>query len=452
MKKKELWVFAAILVLAGLVSSCHINDQELGSDLLPPGDDVFLFQDTIFDIHAYPVTSTHVETSDSDMDPEKIYLLGNWEDTIVGSAVATVITQFNTNLSFVNGPNMEIDSLMFFIYVNDYVGDRNEEITISVYELTERIYMDSTYYSDFNPEGKFNPVPLAVKSFMPKDQDTLDFLITNQEFIDKFLALEDSTYTRNDSIFKDYFNGLYITAESAAPDGAMARIQLASDYSLLSLKYANDSTEVDTTAGRDFRWSQFTIDEYYCQKINIFDHDFSGTYLASVMDNDSAEIPYCYVQGMAGVNTRFSFGGLDEWLAMNPVVISKASLVFDVVPEEEGGIRYEDMPGRLMMGTILGDGSFQPIYDYVVQVNNSNNAAFGGYLKPESQGMFADTTYAYRFNVTLHFQSMVDGAKTDNDFILKTSDGRVSPKITKLWSNLPTNKQRIRLEIVYLKL
>ena len=49
----------------------------------------------------------------------------------------------------------------------------------------------------------------------------------------------------------------------------------------------------------------------------------------------------------------------------------------------------------------------------------------------------------------------VDGIfeiKTDTDFIVQLSDGKVNPKISKLWSNLPANKKRIRLEIVYLDL
>jgi len=450
--KKDLWVFAAIIWLAVFLSACQISDQELGEDLLPPGDDVFLYHDTIFDIHAWPVQSTHVTTSEINYNPETLYLLGNWEDTIVGSAVASIVTQFNTNGSFVNGPNMAIDSVMFFLYVDDYVGDMTQEITLTLYEFNERIYMDSTYYSDYDIEGKYNPVPLAVKSFVPVDQDTLDMLITNQEFIDKWLALEDTTYTSSDSIFKDYFNGFYITAESASPSGNMARIQLSNDYSLLSVKYANDSTDVDTTAGQDFKWAQFSIEEYYSQKINIFEHDFSGTSLAGIINNDSAEIPYAYVQGMAGVNTMLQFTDLEEWMDKAPVAINSARLIFEVVPETESGILDEDLPDRLMIGTIFEDESFEPLYDYVVLASNSAQASFGGYKKARSEGMFYDTTYVYTFNMGLHFQAMVDGTKEDNHFILKVADGRNSPKITKLWSNLPANKNRIRLEIVYLKL
>jgi hypothetical protein len=452
MKKKDLWVYAAILLLAGIVMSCQVNDNELGEDLLPPGDDVFLYHDTIIDIHAYPVTSSHIQTSDNSLSAEKLYLLGNWQDTIVGSAVTSVITQVNNNGQFLAGPNMEIDSIMFFLHVYDYVGNMSEQITIRVHEFTERIYMDSVYYSDYDMEGKYDPEPLVEKSFMPENESNLEFRITDQDFINKFLALEDSLYTSNDSIFKDFFNGFYITAESVSPEGSMARIQLSNEFSLLSIKYANDSTDVDTTAGMDFRWAQFSIDEFYCQKINIFEHNYSGTYLSGILDDETAQVPYCYVQGLSGVNTRFSFTSLQDWIDLSPVAVNSASLVFEVVPEEESGILYQNLPGRLMMGTILEDGSYQPIYDYVVLLSNSNSSEFGGYKKAESEGMFSDTTYTYRFNVTLHLQAMLDGTKTDNDFILKVSDGLVSPKISKLWGNIPANNQRIRLEIVYLKL
>ncbi len=78
---------------------------------------------------------------------------------------------------------------------------------------------------------------------------------------------------------------------------------------------------------------------------------------------------------MAGVNTRFSFESLEEWMAKKPIAISSATLVFEVVPEEESGIQYDDLPDRLMIGTILEDGSYEPIYDYYVLSANDHRAA-----------------------------------------------------------------------------
>lgn len=452
MKKRDLCFYMIVLIMAGLVSSCQISDKELGADLLPSGDNVILKLDTIFEIHAYPITALPPITSEN-YDANRVQLLGAMDDTIVGSSRATVITQFNTNLNFRSGPNMEVDSLMLFLYIKEFVGAPDQEFTIRVYELTNRIYMDSLYHSDYNPEGRYKPVPLAEGRFLPKEGSAVEFLIQDQEFRDKFLALAgDTSLFKNDSLFKNYFNGLYIEAESAAPGGAMAKLQLSHPLSLLSLKYANDSTEIDSTAGRDYKWAQFSIDQYYCQKINMFEHDISGTYLSGIIDREELNPSYCYVQGMAGVNTRLSFSTLEDWMEKVPIAISSASLVFEVVPEEESGIPYDDLPNRIMLGTILGDGTYEPLYDHYVLSANQEDARFGGYKKAESAGMFSDTAYIYRFNVTLHFQSMVDGVKKENDFILQVNDPKLSTEVLKLWGNLPDHQRRIRLEIAYLRL
>jgi hypothetical protein len=456
MKKKDWWLFAAIVVVTGLASSCENSDKELGEDILPPGDNVEIQYDTIFEIDAYPVSAQPAVTSAVTFSATRLMLLGATVDTIVGKSGGSVVTQFNTTRSFVPAPNTVIDSLFLAIYMQDFMGDTEQAINLSIHEFTERIYMDSLYYSNYDAEGKYNPVPLVQQSVMPENGSTVELLIEDQEFIDKFLAIQtDTNFFVNDSIFKDYFNGFYITAEPVSTDGTMARIQLNNLNSRVTMKYANDSTDVDSTAGPDFVYAHFTINEFSSQKINLFEHDFTGTTLAGIIDDEAAVSPYLYVQGMGGVNTRFSFASLGEWMEQNSLVINNATLVFDVVPQEESGIMYDDLPERLMIGTILDDESFEPIYDYHVIWSGDPNreaARFGGYKKAESQGMFYDTTYTYRFNIGLHFQAMVDGAKPDNDFILQLNDGLENLRISKLWGNLPANERRIRLEVVYLEL
>lgn len=437
---------------AGLVS-CEISDQELGQDLLPPGDEIFLFHDTVFDIHATTITSLPVVSSEPRNNPASLMLLGETRDTVAGLSVASLVTQVNTNPTFRSAPNLTIDSLMLFLRIQDYIGDTTQEITFSVYEFTQRIFIDSIYYSDFDPEGKYNPAPLVEKSFMPRENTTLEFRIEDPGFIQKFSALEDTTLIKNDSLFKDFFNGFYITARSNSPDGVIARLMPNHVQTLMSIKYATDSTQIDSTAGDDYVWGQFSIERINCQKINVFRHDYSGTSLAGIMDRDDSVSTYCYVQGMGGVNTRFSFSSLDEWLERSPVAITSARLVFNVVPEDESGIPYDDLPGRLMIATLLDNGSdYEPVYDYWLLYNNDLDNNFGGYKKAVSEGLFYDTTYSYQFNIGLHFQTMVDGTKPDNDFLLRLYDGNTNPKITKIWGNLPAPTDRIRLEVVYLKL
>ena len=457
MKKKERWGVAIIFGLIAVLSSCDISNSELGTDIIPAGGNVNVFLDTIFEIDAYNMSGIPVISSET-FSESRLMLIGSLEDTIMGQSMASAVTQFNTTFTYQVADNLEIDSLFLAIYVYDFKGDTEQDVNLSVYEFTERIYLDTAhlYYSDYDVEGKYDPVPLVQQTITPVDGTTYKLLIEDQDFINKFMAVQnDTTVFYSDSIFKDYFNGFYITAEPVSSKGTIARIQLSNSQSRLTMRYANDSTDVDSTAERDFAYANFTIDQFSSQKINIFEHDYSGTSLGEVIDDENASTPYCYVQGMAGVNTRFSFSNLQEWMDQAPLVINSATLIFDVVPEQESGVLYDDLPRRLMTGTILEDDNYEPIYDYYVLFSNDPTqqaSRFGGYKKAESQGLFSDTTYTYRFNIGLHFQSLVDGEKPDNDFILQLDDGNVNPSFSKLWSNLPANERRIRLEIVYLKL
>ena len=459
MKKKDLWVFAIMLGLIGAFLSCEYNDNELGTDILPPGDNVILTYDTIFEISAYNMSGEPLETSEIIASPSnKVMLLGSLQDTIIGLSTAEVVTQYNVSANYRPAENLEIDSLFLTIQTYDFIGDMEEDMNLTLYEFTERIYLDTahTYYSDYDVEGKYNPVPLAEMTVSPEDGAIYKILIENQDYIDKFMAVQaDTALFSNDSIFKDYFNGFYITAEPVSSSGTMARIQLSETASRLTMRYANDSTEVDSTAERDFAYAYFFIDQFSSQKINTFEHDYTGTHVEEVLDNEDAVSPYLYVQGMQGVNTRFSFATLQEWIDKNPIILNSATLVLDVVPEEQSGVLYDNLPDRLMPSTIMEDGSYEPIYDfYLLWINDPNQrgSRFGGYKKADSKGMFSDTTYTYRFDMSLHFQYMLDEEKNENDFILQIEDGIANPRYSKLWSNLPTNERRIRLELVYVKL
>ena len=292
-----------------MLASCDITNSELGTDILPAGKNVNVRHDTIFEIDAYTMTGIPVVSSEVTYSASRVMLLGTLEDTIMGQSEGSVVTQFNTSYSYKVAENLEIDSLFLALYVLDFLGETEEDMNLSVYEFTERIYLDTAhkYYSDYDVEGKYDPVPLVQQTITPEDGTTYELLIEDEDFINKFIAIQNDTTTYySDSIFKDYFNGFYITAESVSSKGAVARVQLANTETRLTMRYANDSTDVDSTAERDFAYAYFTIDQFSSQKINIFEHDYSGTSLAEILDDENANSPYSYVQGMAGVNTRFS--------------------------------------------------------------------------------------------------------------------------------------------------
>ena len=111
MKKKDLWVIAIILVTVGIFSSCEVWKKEMGLDLLPPGDGVFLYHDTIMDIQAYSVSGKPVMTSDRSLSSTTLFLLGNLHDTMVGSSEAGLFTQYNSTSTYKPGPNIHPSSM-----------------------------------------------------------------------------------------------------------------------------------------------------------------------------------------------------------------------------------------------------------------------------------------------------------------------------------------------------
>ncbi len=177
MKKKDLWVGAVILTTILLFSSCTAWEPELGQDLLPPGDQVFLFHDTIIEIPAYTISGLPLETSDHSLNPAIPYLLGTLTDTLTGISEASLFTHINTTLSYKPAPNTEIDSLMFSLYISDYYGDDEAPFTIQLHESIKRIYKDSIYYSNFQTEGAYDPEILAEVTITPQKGDTVPMLI-----------------------------------------------------------------------------------------------------------------------------------------------------------------------------------------------------------------------------------------------------------------------------------
>ena len=150
MKKNELWVIAISLIAMGLLSSCNTWQQDMGQDLLPPRDGVFLFHDTIFDIHSYPVTGKRHLTSDFSQSSATVYLLGKLEDTIVGVSEATLFTQFNSTSTFQPAPNTVVDSILLHLYIPGYEGnqainlayetDQNTDATLLSIEYSQSLF------------------------------------------------------------------------------------------------------------------------------------------------------------------------------------------------------------------------------------------------------------------------------------------------------------------------
>ncbi|MBN1132551.1 MAG: DUF4270 family protein [Bacteroidales bacterium] len=437
-------------ILAGFFYfGCTPDENELGRDLLPAGDNIFVFYDTLDNLSTSTITGKPVLISENPYNPQtsRLFLLGNMRDTLSGFSKADIVTQFNAASGFTYGPNMTVDSLILYLYFTETVMKKISPLNIKIYEFTEPIYMDSVYYTDYDITGKIGMNPIAEKTVLPLDSTVYEFVITYQGFINKFINPPVDTLFKSDSLFKEYFNGLYITTDDVSEGGFLSKIQLANSLTKLSIKYANDSTGVDSIPGLNYVWSTFTIDAYSSQKINIFQHDYAGTAIAPILNNPDSQSPVMYVQGMTGLNTKIQLRNVENWMDSGPLAINSAKLIFEVLPESLSGISYDDLPDRLILYTDLGDKGTEPLYDYVI-----DQAAYDGRLKAVSEGVFFDTTYQYSFNIGLHYQNLISGKIENRDLVLQPYDQKISNKMVKLWSNFYPTQGGLRLKIVYTKL
>ena len=446
--RTRMIILAPFLLL--MISSCEPDENNLGVDLLPPGDSISLYTDTILDFETSLVMANPVITSvnKNAIDTEREYLLGSMSDTAFGTAKADLLTQFNIFTQAEFGTEPVIDSVVLWLHAGSVEGDSAKTMQISVYESFEQLSYDSTYYHTYEPDGNYDPVPLVQEEVELIADSTYEFVIDDEDFYQKIVSAATDSVFVSDSLMKTVFQGLYITVEQVTGGGAFAGLQMAAPTSRLAFRYLPDSVGIDTAEYTDYDWYQMRFDESNAQKVNMFTHDYTGTSLEDLIDNPDANSPIGYIQGMGGVNMRVTVPGL-QGLLDSLVSINQARLVFQVVPDSVSGITVEDYPERTMLVREIAEGEEQVIYDFMI---NSTGSSFGKLTRVIGSSAFLDPGYEYPFSLMRHFQSVITGDLENDSFLLRIYNPAQSGKFIKVWSNHSGEEQRLRLELIYSRL
>lgn len=446
--KFRLSIYASLLLL---LVSCEPENAKLGIDLFPPSDTILVYTDTLYNIEAKLVKSHPLFSSVNTASPasDRLFLLGTLEDTITGLSKADIATQVSfTTLGNFGADPSDVDSLTLYLYCRDVYGDTSQDMRIKIYELTEGLSYDQAYFSNYDISGMYDPEPLIDEVINPKENTFYEFDIDSEAFREKiWQAIRDSAFVSVDSV-KKVIHGFYITSETESNSHLMARMGLANPASRLTFMYVHDSVSIDTVEASDYSSYSMNFNEFYTQKVNMFQHDFSGTALDGKLDNPDAVTPVLYVQGMAGVNVKLSIPELDSYLDSTGISVNSARLVFEVLPDSLSGIHADDYPSNLMLSSITSDTSRMVIYDYLTNTGTNN---FGRLVRSNSVSAFQDPLYQYKFNLGLHLQSILNGEIENRDLVLYVDEPVTSPSFIKLWSNESEHKGSLRLELVYTK-
>lgn len=449
---KTVLTLIAFAFAGMLFYACDPENNNLGVDIFPSEDTIMVYTDTITDFETRLVTSRPRITSVSEEAPStRTYFLGSLVDSMTGFTRAEIVTEFGLSRAGYFGEDPYIDSLRLYLYIDEVIGDTTAGMHIMVYEFLDSLDMDSSYYSDYDVTGKYDPEPLVDEVIIPKPNTLYDFEINDPALLDRIIAATnpaDSSLVYN-SRMQRLFPGLYITTEPVTEGGVLAKFQMANALTGLKFKYYHDT--IVEIAADSIPPSTFslTFNEVYAQKVNIFHHDFTGTTIGSYLDDPDAVPSIAYAQGMAGVNVKITLPDIASYLGEGDIALNSARLVFYVVPDNISGIPEEEYPQQLMMETRLGDGSYIPMYDRVI---GTNRVVFGMLTQSNENSAFLDPLYFYTFNIARHLQSVISGEIDNGDLYIYVDDPATSNKIIKFWSNHSGHEGGLRLELIYTKL
>jgi hypothetical protein len=434
------WIFALFLSACG-AWSCT-NPTGLGLDLLEEDLLNVLYSDTL-----------SVETGTASGDSTIVhtpanfagaYLLGRLNDPVFGISEAGLYAQFVPEYLRPAFPaSARVDSLVLVLPYDTsrFYGDLNQNLSLEVYRLEERINGDLVQYSNasfaYDPVlvGRFRGKPskdsIAVKDYRGGTETTITFphlrISLSGAIGQGFLSADTSVYT-SDSLFLNFFKGLYIRPAGTS-GGSLAGVNLSAANAGLMVYYRTD------TLARQF---QFQFNRFLAN-VTTFRHDYAGSQVERSVAAPSLQNPYIFVQGMAGVYGRIRIPNVRKFQG---VVINKAELIFQVAQLPGDNLSFYPPASFLSLFYRDKSGILFPIPDaLLIQANLREN--FGGTYVPGADG----TPGLYRINLGAHFRDMVEGRVPDELFI------GLSPKATNgarsVLHGSTSPEKKVKLRVAY---
>lgn len=415
-KNNKLKTYCLIFFSIIIISACNEDPNEIGLNLQPENEKYNVEINDTSTIVSYSLLHDSVRT-----DEVSKSLLGGIYDPIFGKTTAGFCTQIHlSTLEKDFGESPVLDSVVLSLSYYGYFGDTTTAQTLKVFELTQDIYYDTSYYS--NSVIEYDNNPLANINFYPHPNDSilidtvkypalLNINLSNisQEFGNTLLnATEDQLATNAE--FINLFKGVYVCTEpvNAQGEGAMLFLNLISEYSKISVYYSN--------AEEDSLSFALSIDSY-CARFNIYDHnnydEASQEFKNEVLEHDTIlGSDIFYLQSLGGVKAKITFPFIKDWSKSNNKVINKAQLVFHV---NEADLAIDDkyIPSELIVVKTDEEGLYYNIDDL-----NEGDDYYGG--------VYDSTNKEYSFNITRHLQSILNNNEVNNDLYLLISGASVN--------------------------
>lgn len=405
-----------LAILSLVLWSCS-EEGDLGRIVLPESDFYTFGQDTI------PIRLFTVDHQASISSYNSVNLLGSYTDPLFGTVTASFVTQFYPLEYLTNESITSVDSMILsLVYSADSLpaaiyGDYQSPQQVVVYEITESLENDSLYHSDFPIETYYQAAnPIGTATISPDQAYKKLRIPLTGDILTKFATSDSATYS-SDSLFWEFCKGLYLKTEGEGK--AIYKFNLVSTSSRIMMYY-------QTARGKDSMEFQMGA----AQKINLFEQDYTGTQVAVQLENPDTEYEQIYVQGLYGVKAKIVIDN-NKLSQYSGKVIMKALL------EIQGdsatladSVHY--FKGQMLLFQLNEAGTEVTLDEY-----EYNDTYLG----------VSENNDRFVFNITHHFQDLIDGRAANNGLVLFPANYKISPERVRL--NGANHSKPSRLVITY---
>lgn len=449
MEKKSILARMWVYILAlGLISSCQdpilVGGDFLDDEKLNVG--VINFKNISSQTIAGEKVTTHNPSVDS-----RTYLLGRLNDPVYGKVSSELFLKFYSQSTlplYQDETKLRFDSLVLVLQYDTLgtYGNKSAMQSIKVYQLDETISSTDTF--DSNKQFKSLPTEIAntTKFVSPKDSIRIKDHLTGKDITlapqlrirlnDDFgkALIQNTDAAKNDTIFKEFFKGVYITSTSPSDVPFMYGINLSD----LALSSASANKLVMYYTVND------TLEKAYEYKIsstsvNKFVHENSGSSVENFIQNIALGDSISFIQGLGGVKSVIKFNDL---VSLDSVLINKAELEI-FVADMPGIPGIYDYPQQLIATRKNSEGKFVFVDDFAFNISYISTV-FGGNPVSTNNGT------KYVLNITNHIKKAVKDPTFDSSLYLNVLTESQNPRRLAMYG-AKHSKNPIKLNITYTK-
>jgi len=316
-------------------------------------------------------------------------------------------------------------------------GSETDLLNIKVYELSDDLYPDSTYYSN---QYKNVASEIASYTFVPAINDSVMVdtvkmkphlrIPLSATFGQKLLNAGGTSDLENNDNFLQFMKGLFVAMDStqtfAQGTGAIVSFDLLSAISGLTLYYTN------TDSAKQYQYTFVVNSE--CAKYNVFKHDYTGSEVEQAFNQPGIfDTAYNYLQGGAGLQVKINFPFIESLKNQN-ILINKVELV---IPVENTKIGSYPVPDKITVSKLNENGDLEYLPDFL-----EGPTYFGG--------EYDEINQEYVLNISRHVQELINGKEQDYGLLVKVSGTSIYPNRVVLGAPNNSNK-KVTLRVYYTK-